>query len=296
MSRMRQILFGALGAMVLAFAEPADAASTNSPSSAIMPPAPVCPVKFFRELLAMSPAERIGALTNRPPEARARINAKVREYLALSPDERELRLRATELRWWLTPLFTVAPADRATRLNQVPEDLRGVISARLVQWDALPATLQKEFLQNEKTLHYFASGSKTNATTAEQEKLSAQFNQFFDLTDDEKKSALGTLSDAERAAMEKTLKQFESLPPSQRSRAIRNYAKFAGMPGSERAEFLKSAERWAQMSPKERQTWRDLVAHVNIMPPPGPAVVPANLMPPSLTKPPKPTRANMATN
>jgi len=34
----------------------------------------------------MSPVERNQSLTNRPPEVRARILAKVREYLALGPD------------------------------------------------------------------------------------------------------------------------------------------------------------------------------------------------------------------
>ena len=57
------------------------------------------PVYFFRQLLAMTPQEREDYLTNRPPEIHERILAKVHEYLALEPDERELRLRATELRW-----------------------------------------------------------------------------------------------------------------------------------------------------------------------------------------------------
>ena len=53
----------------------------------------------------MTPDERENFLTNRPPEIRKRILAKVGEYEALDPDERELRLRATELRWYLMPLL-----------------------------------------------------------------------------------------------------------------------------------------------------------------------------------------------
>ena len=78
------------------------AAATNVPP---LPPVVLSPVEFFRQLLAMLPAERNSSLTNRTPEARARILAKVREYQALDPDERELRLRATELRWYLLPLL-----------------------------------------------------------------------------------------------------------------------------------------------------------------------------------------------
>jgi len=246
-------------------------------------------------LLVMSPAERNTALANRPPEMRARIVAKIHEYLTLDPDERELRLSATELRWWLAPLFKLAPDVRAARVALVPDDFRPIVESRLVQWDALPPDLQKEFLENDKTLHYFSRIETTNqsAATPEQQKIAAQFNQFFDLTDAEKKAALNTLSAAERAAMEKTLASFEQLPPQKRMVCVRNYARFAGMSGPDRADFLKNAEKWAAMSPKERQSWRDLVAHVPIMPP-MPVVMPPNLMPHA--GPPKLPRASVATN
>ena len=60
-----------------------------------LPSTPQSPVEFFRNLLAMSPRDRNDFLTNRPPPVRERILAKVNEYLALDPGERELRLRAT---------------------------------------------------------------------------------------------------------------------------------------------------------------------------------------------------------
>src|SRR5882672_11048559 len=172
-------------------------------STNFLPPIPVTqsPVDFFRQLLAMSPAERNHSLTNRTPEARARILAKVREYQVLGPDERELRLRATELRWYLTPLLRTAPSDREASLPQVPENLRGLVKSRLIQWDILPPPLQQEFLANDKTLHYFTRVEPTNNSTASsaQQKLSKQFNQFFELTPKEKQQTLNTLSEAERA-------------------------------------------------------------------------------------------------
>ena len=243
----------------------------------------------------MSPPERNAALTNRSPESRDRIKAKIREYMSLDPDERELRLRATELRWYLAPLFRLKPADRETRVAQVPEGLREIVKSRLSQWDALTPDLQQEFLENDKTLHYFARVEPTNAIAANpaQQKIAEQFNQFFELTPEEKSQTLNTLSDAERAAMEQTLAAFEKLPARQRIQCTRNYAKFAGMSGPERAEFLKNAEHWSQMSPKERQSWRDLVAHVPMMPPLPQATVPANLIPHTTPKIP---RASIVTN
>ena len=299
MSRLRQSLV-CLAAATVVFAAHAQnppppgqkfsAAATNLP-----PPLPIVPspVSFFRQLLAMSPVERNQSLTNRPPEVRARLLAKVREYMALGPDERELRLRATELRWYLTPLMRLPAAERAPGLEQMPADLRALAEARLKQWDLLPPPLQQEFLANDKVLHSFAHVGTPDspAPTPEQQKIAEEFNQWFELTPAEKQQTLGTLSEAERAQMEKTLQSFEQLPPSQRRECVRNYAKFTGLSGTERAEFLKNAESWSKMSPAERQTWRDLVQHVPLWPPAPPAV-----MPPIPVASPKMPRASMATN
>src|ERR1700733_10028229 len=133
---------------------------TNSPASVKLLSTPTngassfahrkSPVDFFRQLLAMTPDERDDFLTRRPPEIRARILGKVGEYEALNPDERELRLRATELRWYLMPLLRESSMNRAARLAQVPDDLRELVQNLLMEWSILPPPLQQEFLENER--------------------------------------------------------------------------------------------------------------------------------------------------
>lgn len=255
----------------------------------LIPPVPQwrSPVDSFRQLLAMSAVERKNYLTNKPPEIRSRLVDKVKEYLALDPDERELRLRATDLRWYLLPLLRESPTNRAERLKLVPEDMRSLVNSRLEQWDALPSEFRQEFLENERTLRYFTHVDATNSVVSnfhrqpndsdtahwnalpedERQKITNQFNQFFDLTTDEKQKTLNTLSDAERAQMEKTLQAFDKLPGPQRIQCIHAFTEFAGMNPKDRAEFLRNAEHWSQISPKERQAWRDLVANVPQWPP-----------------------------
>jgi Protein of unknown function (DUF3106) len=245
------------------------------------------PVDFFRQLLAMTPDERDDFLTNRPPEIRARILAKVGEYEALNPNDRELRLRATELRWYLMPLLRESRTNRATRLAQVPADIRDVVENRLEEWNILPPSLRQEFLENERILRDFthldvsnnpsenswrepsdADRAHWNALSEpERRQVAAGFKQFFDLTPEEKQSALNTLSEAERRQMEKTLQAFEKMPAAQRAECVGAFAKFASMNASQQAEFLKNAARWSEMSPAERQTWRDLVVNVPQWPP-----------------------------
>jgi hypothetical protein len=297
MSRVRQSIY-CLAALLLAvtvYSQPPPISTNSSASQKKRAPTMSSPVDYFRRLLAMSPEAQENALTNHPPEARARILAKLSEYEALDPDERELRLRATELRWWLMPMLRAPATDRAARLAQVPANLRELVEARLEQWSILPPQLQEEFLENEKTLHYFALVETTNppAATAQQQKIASQFSRFFELTPEEKESTLNTLSEAERAQMQETLQSFEKLPPHQRLICVRNYAKFASMSEAERAEFLKNAESWSKMSPKERQSWRDLVQTVPIWPPLPPGLDPRDAVSPA--EPPMPT-PNVATN
>ncbi len=282
----------------------------STTTNLLLPPIPrsKSPVNFFRELLAMTPAERENSLTNRPLEVRNRILAKVREYEALDPNERELRLRATELRWYLPPLMHESPTNRAARLATIPDDLRALVKTRLTLWDILPPPLHEEFFENERALRYFTHVDSSNSppmpplppdhrrhqapqdsdlarwntlSEDQRQKIAAQCNQFFELTPVEKRKTLNTLSDAEQQQMEKTLETFGKLPTVQRLKCIRAFTEFAGMSAQEKQDFLKNAQRWSQMSPKERQTWRDLVTHVPEWPALPPPLMPP--MPPQLT-------------
>ena len=76
------------------------------------------PVDSFRALLVMPTAERHQFVATRNTNTQERLVEKIREYQALTPEERELRLTATELRWYLLPLMSARPpTGRATRTD-----------------------------------------------------------------------------------------------------------------------------------------------------------------------------------
>ena len=269
----------------------------------------------------MSPVELREFLANRPAQNRERLLAKIREYQLLKPDERELRLRVTELRWYLLPLMSTTASNRAAELESLPAEMRPLVEERLHEWDLLPPPLQKDFLENEAAIRFFteteAGGAtqKTNLLSSlppgQRESLESslgrwqampetqrqgmlkQFDRFFGLNQKEKERALKTLSPAERQQIEKTLKNFAALPPAHRSQAIRSFEKFASLSPSERQLFLKNAEKWEQMTPAERQSWRNLVNTLTLLPIPPSRLAPRPPLPPAF-KPPMPTA--MATN
>ena len=231
------------------------------------------PVESFRELLVMPTAERAKGLTVYPPEIRNRILEKIAEYQSLEPEECELRLLVTELRWYLLPLLELPATNRAAPLALIPPAMRKLVEPRLQQWTLLPPPLRQMLLTNEQAMGYYLirvdnPANQAPALTEEQRRrLSETFRRLTELTPTEKDRVLSKLSDAEHRQMEKTLDAFEKLPPDQRVRCIRSFSKFAALSADDQREFLKNAERWSQMPPAERQVWRELVSMAHILPP-----------------------------
>lgn len=235
----------------------------------------------------MDRLERKKAVADRPPEAQKQILAKVREYETLNPEQRELRLRATELRWFLVPLMRTAPSNRVDQLKQLSPENRELVESRLKQWDKLGPDVQKELLDNEATLRYFTELDVASPTISparrqqlekgiaswqalpeeQRRKIAQRFSEFFELTAVEKHKALSTVSEAERLQMEKTLRSFGKLTAAQRAQCVRSFEKFASLTLPERQQFLKNAERWKLMTPSERQSWRQLVEKLEQQPP-----------------------------
>jgi hypothetical protein len=295
----------------------ATAGSDQSPESLKSPPSPPVPqppISFFRDLLAMSPAERDRALTNRPPQIRRMILAKVQEYESLDPAERELRLRVTELRWYLRPLMAASATNRPAQLAAIPEEQRKLVEVRLKAWDKLPPEVQKVFLENEDTLSWFSEiqgrsneqrrdildtlsperrrvleqGISRWAAMSDGQRQATldRFKQFFELTQEEKDKAIKPLPEPEREQVERTLRMFGSLSPEQREQCMSSFAKYTSLSLAERQEFWRNVERWKQMTPAEQEAWRELVKRLPPrppLPPPRPPLPPRRPpLPPSL--------------
>lgn len=303
-------------------------AQTNSvalqKSAAALPPLPVVkpPIEYFRELLAMSPEDREKVLADKTPEQKKVLLAKFKEYETMGSEKRELKLKVTELRWYVAPLMRVSPAERTEWLATIPEDKRILVEERLQKWDELSLSQQKEFWDNEMAINYFL---RIQSSTREQQnsllrsltpqaraklendlarwsslpveqrdRMCERFQQFFDLHPKEKEKTLGTLSDTERIQMEKTLEAFQNLAPAQRRHCIDSFRKFAQMDTGERNQFLQKAELWQSMSSADRKAWRELVQKLPQMPPlpPGLKILPPLPPDPRVKNPPVATNSS----
>lgn len=272
--------------------------TTVPPTPVEDPPVPMLksPVAVFRELLSMGPAERQTFLETRPPENQRSLERKLREYESLDRNEREWRLQATELRFYLMPLMSAAPTNRPTQLKALPAGIRPLVVNRLRSWDALPEETRQELLANEAAMRYFTGagappvppqaetstprpgGDRVEASLerwramppGERLKAQQRFNLFFELSATEKERAMKNLSEEERRQIEKTLGVFSDLPPAQRAQCIRAFNSFVGLSPEDRRQFLRNAQVWSRMTPGERNEWRALVDKLSHQPAPPP--------------------------
>lgn len=287
MSSFRRMMFCLAGALALC---PFALLAQSVPVAAPGPDR--SPVALFRQLLAMSPEEQKKAIASRPPEIQQRILEKLQEYEMLPGEFREVRLRETELRWYLRPLMDEPPTNRAARLAKIPEDERKLVEERLQVWDLVPPQIQEQWTNDDMVANYFAQTAPeereellriippdqqarlrqgfdrwNKMSEQERQKALAGFNNFFTLKPQQKDEVLDTVVSAEeRQQMEKTLDEYGKLTSQQRQQCIHSFEKFATMSISERQQFLKNAERWSAMSPEERAKWRQLVTVAPIMP------------------------------
>jgi predicted Fe-S protein YdhL (DUF1289 family) len=246
-------------------------------------------VAAFRILLAMRSDARATELAAKPARVREVLSTRLREYDALSPAEREARLRATELHYHLRPLLTTIPATRAAQLAVVPDSFRPQVEERLAAWDKLPAEIQREILTNERLLQAITRPAVPNAfpplppgleprvpdnvaqwqalDARQREQLLDNFTHYFRLDERAKTKVVAALPAPKRAEAERTLDQFAQLTPDERAACMTALRQLSQMTQAEQARFYANAEQWRKMSETERAAWRKVVIEFPPLPP-----------------------------
>jgi len=273
-----------------AIAAPAE----ETASDQMLPPIPESPIAQFRLWLNLSESDRSQALSDKPESMRTILLAKLAEYDTMDPTRRDMRLRATELQYYLRPLLRLSATERAASLKHVPSEFRPLINDRLSQWDLIDAETREELTRNGWAIRYFVR--LETSTEAEQAALRSElppgrraqfetelarwkslpanqrheitraFHRFFELPTEKQQRALDNLPESERRQIEATLRAFGQLAPAQRQVCLDSFRKFTGFTPSERADFLRNADRWKEMSPEDRATWRRLVTQLPPLP------------------------------
>ena len=268
--------------MVLVLALPLSAAELAKEAKVAPPPMPVVksPVDTFRELLEMNSADRAKELSKKAEKFRKVIEERLKEFDAMPPEQRQIRLRLMQLRWELLPLLRAQPFQPGMT-NDIPEQDRPLVLERLRIWQTLPANVQKLVLENEMVLHYFLTGQLALTNTAkfpepsvggltgtniqrwrelspdEQRQAQEAFRQIFDLSKKDRDKLFSERTD--RLRIEAVLRSFEKLSPEERERYMTSFQRFTVMSTEQRLQFLQNAKRWEDMSESQRAAVRTMI-------------------------------------
>ena len=309
----RKLFVGALLSVVLfqseclAQGQDSGANPKMAPVPPTLPPVP-SPIQYFRRLLDAPAAEREQLLAGKSDEQRRVLTNSVRIYLALSPEDRERRLGAMELRFYLTPLMRLPATNRAMGLQMVPESFRTLVQERLDYYDRLSPEMRQQLLDRgilvpvRPTLSYPVRGYTSSQlaaidgalkqwlsySAAKRAEITAIWEKLFSVSSEEKDRTLRPLplSDAERVQIEKSLEKLAKMQPLERQHVVKSFEKFANLSPEERRQFLRNAEAWQKMSAEDRQRWRYLVNNLPPLPP----------LPPGFGLPPMPPMPKAPTN
>ncbi len=204
-------------------------------------------------LLPLDPEARQAAVASLPADLRTFVEAQLRAWDALSPDQRDQML-ATHGGWM--PLPTGQPFPPKPPRVEPPAPPSPEFRSRL-----------------ERDLHRWTTLDERAQTNAARALL-----QLFELSPREQQAVLARLASDRRQAVERMLAAFSELSEEARGRTVAAYWRFASMSAEERSRFWQNAERWDALSPEQRRAWRALTAHLPPLPPglgPSPAMPPA---------------------
>jgi len=258
------------------------------------------PFAKFKQILELPEVKRevaFESLNVSSDKHRAIISSKIKEYEAMSLNERNHKLDALDFRWHLLPLLKMEPAKRADKLTAVPERFREDILNRLNGWDKLDIQVRERLIRNESFFRYMSSfgrGSESRAAMtnhlikmpsklrenvekriiewrgrqkSDRRKMKRHFHRFFDLQPIDQQKALSHLSVRERTKMEASLIRFKSMTIEQREIILKSFDRLADMSQVERTAFFRNSQRWNEMSNAERKQWRTLVTKMPPLPP-----------------------------
>ncbi|MGB0583079.1 MAG: hypothetical protein ACPGVU_25625 [Limisphaerales bacterium] len=243
------------------------------------------PLEAFRKLLDMKPNERTAELAKRSERSAEKLARKLAEYEAMEPGLRELRLQATELRYYLYPMFMHSKEQREIRLQHMPQKFAPLIRVRLEKWDQLPAEMKNDIQKNQWMMHAVLRYGPKFASIALASKLSPslnrnaeehikawqsldpqkqrdlmnKFNSFFSLHPGEQEQVIARLPDYQRAKVFTTLGDIQRLPEDSRRECMSALQRFIAMDAKQRMAFFHNAEQWRKLSEVEKKSWRTVV-------------------------------------
>ncbi len=239
----------------------------------------------------MNSEDREKARSGKSDKQRSYLRRELQKYDEMPKEERETELQKLRVWYYVRDLVKHPVESRKDAVAVLPENERALVEVRLRRWDLLPQDLQKEIMENERTIRYVVqldglsrqeqkeleATLPPNLRKSWDEKLDgwhaipperrqriyAQFQKFFELSPRERAKVLETLPQQDREQAEKSLlvvQEIEKLSPAERATcldSLKNF--FETPPKSDQLYYqLEKIQRWKAMSTKEKSVLKKI--------------------------------------
>nr|MBI1231025.1 hypothetical protein [Cytophagales bacterium] len=232
-------------------------------SYAVKPSYSNSPIEHFRFILNLSSEDLEKYIVRQKPHVQAILRKKVEEYASLSIAEKDFRLRATELHYYLDSLLEHNSTVSLASLPPLPESLREEIMRAVHFWNNL-SNAQRDLLFTKKaTISYLVSLSSENAPPMPVNRPAmssewANLYHFLQLPYEKQKDFLGSHKLNKAPKMQKVLEAFSKMSMDEKERSANALVCFLSFPRDLQDRVSDGLTHWNSLDPSERTVWREI--------------------------------------
>lgn len=222
------------------------------------------PISKFRTILNWSPEERSQFVKKQPANVQRILERKIMEYEALSESQREFRLIATELHFYLDPLLVGNRNIDPSAVQEVPPHLRKYIDQSVGFWNRIKPAHRDLLLAKKEAVSYLISIS---SRLYDLEKLMPKpapewdnLYNFLQLPHNKQLSFMKAYQIKPSIEMEKLLVAFQGLEDEEKRNCAHAFVCYLSFPNNLKTQFVDGLAEWSQKKPSERSIWREIAS------------------------------------
>ncbi len=229
---------------------------------AIETPRTASPISHFRQLLELNTQQREAIILRQEPSTRRILERKLEEYASLSEGEKEFRLFATELHFYLEPMIGRDSSIEKIPADRIPDSIIPHLRTAMDFWNQLPVSQRDLLLSKKKAITYLItltySSARLSAIVPEQSDEWESLNRFLALSLDKQKAFLNSYGLAGNTRIVQVLEKMASLSADQRDRSVHALTCYLSFPPAMKDRFMDGVHTWNSMKPTERTVWRQI--------------------------------------
>lgn len=235
------------------------------------------PVSHFRTILLKEKSERESFVIRQTPPVQSVLRRKIKEYEAMPATEREFRLTATELHYYLDPIFVDNRPVSTQSISGIPPHLKVYANRAVGFWNQLE-TAHRDLLLSKKEAVSYLVGISYRSKTLESltPKPSKEWNglyHFLLLSEENQEKFCRYHGLQISPEMNELLGYLNKLDMEKRKRCAHAFVCYLSFPSDLKNRFQSGVNDWAAKKPYERSIWREIAGKypkINPVPfPPG---------------------------